>query len=57
LRFSVGRDPEPVIDRYESVAWRTALDIDASAIGHALEQELLVASERIPELVLEAISD
>jgi len=42
--------------RYESVAWRRALDIDNSPIASALEQGLGIAEERIPELVLRAVS-
>ena len=42
--------------RYEPVAWRAALDIDSSPTARALEQGLTVAQRRIPELVLEAVT-
>ena len=42
--------------RYEPVAWRAALDIDASTTGWALERGLTAAQRLIPELVLAAIT-
>ena len=42
--------------RYEPVVWRQALDIDRSPIAWPLEQGLRVAEQRIPELVLHAIT-
>ena len=42
--------------RYEPVAWRRALDIDHSPIAWALERGLTIAEQRIPELVLRAVS-
>jgi hypothetical protein len=42
--------------RYEPVAWRRALDIDRSPIAWALERGLAIAEQRIPELVLKAVT-
>ena len=42
--------------RYQPVAWRRALDIDHSPIAWALERGLRIAEERIPELVLRAVT-
>jgi len=44
------------IARYEPVEWRAALDIDRSAVAWTLERGLTLAQERIPELVLEAVT-
>jgi hypothetical protein len=42
--------------RYEPVVWRRALDIDRSPIAWALERGLAIAEQRIPELVLNAVT-
>lgn len=42
--------------RYEPAVWRRALDIDNSPLAWALESGLRIAEERIPELVLQAVT-
>jgi hypothetical protein len=43
------------IARYEPAAWTTALDVDASPIGNALEDALDEAEARLPHLIIEAL--
>jgi hypothetical protein len=42
--------------RYEPALWRAALDVDVSDVGVLLECALEVAQERVPELLLAALT-